>query len=860
MNAKRTIKKILALGAGVTMVGATIMGAMAYDLATYPAPFIKAGVFDGEIVLGSTAKMEDLIGAVDISTSLQALAVSKKPVDIPGVTGQVSLSGDSFRLESGSDKVGLREPIGDVVDTITSTDLKGLKSGHLSTSQGDTDYNQYIRLKDVGLQTMAVNYVADDENDIVADYLIVQPDDPFFQWEIQFPEGFESERVDTVGADNFNSLRDFEDRTLNIMGQDFTIVRSTVTAGGAFEVLLMGGSAPLTLKEGETKTITLNGVDHEVTLLFVSNPAGGGTVSAKFMVDSQQTRALESGDTETLSGGLQIGIRDILVNNQGGVASFFLGAHKVVMTDANATNGAGNFDGNIKVDQDSISDGQVEVLGSFTDGTSAFKISSIKYQLTMDAQATSTAYVPAGKGLRELMRRPQSLISDSFDMKYMGLEDVQTKDVAIKPMGDDRYRMTFTNIDGQTYTFPLLSNRDGVWKFGDNNDDLIFVEGTSATNYIISRNDYFVVSNDRGTDSDKSVSNVLRYRAYDKVTQTAEFTDLASDAVIKTVMTGTTTGVGDLIIGGHTFKVYADNVSLSEPLLAVDLNADLGWTDKIPVTTWGGAVVGLADATGGNASAGTAFVNESIKVLSKNFDSDPTGLGEQLIWTISQAASNQIDLSTGSSGYFGPLAVENASSEEWNKFELTDKDGNSDHKIGMTDWGIFVDHLQPTGSNDADTLTLSVPRTQRYAQVFLTMGATTSSAGGAVTADSVNPISVGLAVLDKDAAAIGTRNQIVVGGPCVNTVAAALMGTGTGDCTAGFTAGKALIKSFDNNGKIAILVAGYDAQDTQGASRALANYKDYAADFKGSEVEVVVPSLSAIKVQAVTPLAPTNTT
>ena len=72
MNAKRTMKKILALGAGVAMVGATIMGAMAtYDLATYPAPFITNGVFDGEIVLGSTAKVE-------------FKAVERRAVPIPG--------------------------------------------------------------------------------------------------------------------------------------------------------------------------------------------------------------------------------------------------------------------------------------------------------------------------------------------------------------------------------------------------------------------------------------------------------------------------------------------------------------------------------------------------------------------------------------------------------------------------------------------------------------------------------------------------------------------------------------------------------------------------------------------------------
>ena len=38
------------------------------------------------------------------------------------------------------------------------------------------------------------------------------------------------------------------------------------------------------------------------------------------------------------------------------------------------------------------------------------------------------------------------------------------------------------------------------------------------------------------------------------------------------------------------------------------------------------------------------------------------------------------------------------------------------------------------------------------------------------------------------------------------------------DCTTGFTAGTALIQSYEQSGKVAILVAGYEAQDTLGAA------------------------------------------
>ena len=49
MNLRKTVKKIAALGLGVSMVGATLLGAMATaDLANFPSMFINAdGKFDG---------------------------------------------------------------------------------------------------------------------------------------------------------------------------------------------------------------------------------------------------------------------------------------------------------------------------------------------------------------------------------------------------------------------------------------------------------------------------------------------------------------------------------------------------------------------------------------------------------------------------------------------------------------------------------------------------------------------------------------------------------------------------------------------------------------------------------------------
>ena len=164
----------------------------------------------------------------------------------------------------------------------------------------------------------------------------------------------------------------------------------------------------------------------------------------------------------------------------------------------------------------------------------------------------------------------------------------------------------------------------------------------------------------------------------------------------------------------------------------------------------------------------------SATVLAKNFDSSDGG-NEVLNWTITRATGNEVDMDVTSSGYVGPLR--NQSVADVKEFQFRELDGDDDHTVGMTDWGIYIDEEDPSGSgSDPNQLTLSIPSEQRYGQVFVTLGDVTAIEGSAGSMDKINPIAVGLAVLDKDAPAIGSENLIIVGGPCANTVAAAALG------------------------------------------------------------------------------------
>src|SRR3989338_1747135 len=132
MKISKTIKKIAALGTGLSMVGATMLSAMAAaDLATYPAPFVKDGVFDALIVVGESAATQDVLGAIDIATSLQYASKTTKTIS-SGTAATTSGTGDVKKIEQSTNKIEMNESISGISESVTKSDLKALADGKIT--------------------------------------------------------------------------------------------------------------------------------------------------------------------------------------------------------------------------------------------------------------------------------------------------------------------------------------------------------------------------------------------------------------------------------------------------------------------------------------------------------------------------------------------------------------------------------------------------------------------------------------------------------------------------------------------------------------------------------------------------------
>lgn len=84
---------------------------------------------------------------------------------------------------------------------------------------------------------------------------------------------------------------------------------------------------------------------------------------------------------------------------------------------------------------------------------------------------------------------------------------------------------------------------------------------------------------------------------------------------------------------------------------------------------------------------------------------------------------------------------------------------------------------------------------------------------------------------------IGSKNMILVGGPCANSATAKIMGYPS-NCAEGFEYGKAKIKLYEENGVYNLIVAGKSAIDTRRATSVLSDYSNPEYDFNGTEVIV----------------------
>ena len=700
MKLKRAIKKIAALGCGVAMVGSTIMGAMALDLADYPSPFISGGKFAGVMAVGDNAKAEDVIGVTDIATSLQYVTSGGDA----GTGISTSVVGEAYKIEKSADKFNIGDEIDNIKSKIDKDELPTiLADGELRNKEGkEFEYEQEITIADGHQLTHFADKDYKDEEPTIG--IKLDKSDIVLLYELDFKTNAES------SVDANDDMDDWEDREIQMLGETYDIIGSDNSTA---ELELMKGATKDTLEEGETKTYTIDGVEYEVNVPIITDT---GTQYVKFVVNGETTDALQDGETYKLSNGVQVGIREILPNEAGDVSqdmvTFYLGAKKVKLTNGQE----------LEMDEDDVDN--VDAYVNLTRAGVTADETALE-QIGIMWTADDDLFIAPGE---EVVMPGLEAIKFSMDSFYMGKEEV----VEIMPSGKDTIKLKAPLAEYDVDLDILFDvGNDGTWNVngGAANKELII--NNTANSFLVDTDtdEYFVVTRIDGEDAETHVLEVSRIDDTDGV----NVKDYAGNLVASKKSALDTFDVGDIELRIDAFDEGTNWVNftmISGNGVSNTIVTKEGLQIKLPYNMtnntgsyWVNASQGAGTALVG---AGAANAVPQVEIVIQGEDKDEN---------IAAGAQNVQIVASFTAANEATLSIPNANETGYNGGDVFEI-GNTDDYVGITNESVSIKVETDTGG-DQDSVKVTYPGEETYANIYIASQATVIESSGSAGGESV---------------------------------------------------------------------------------------------------------------------------
>jgi len=301
---KTATKRIVAIAASAALVSST---AFAGGLSNYPNNFVKNNTFNGQVIVGANAAAIDTTSAQSVIDNLKS--------DFSGAADKVVVTatkssgvGQSIKIDDSGKTFNYGEKFGDVKSSIfDNSDLKILADGSFNNGADNQDYTQVIKLNPNN--GYFEHSLRNNFESTISDHLyLTNADVANYTLEFKTPVNF-----GTGASADMN--KNFVGKTLNIMGQDFTVTN----VGSNFNSMeLIGGANQVTIGEGDAPTtVTVNGKSYEVSVVSVSS----GTPNKVLISVNGQTKSIDEFNTETISG-VTIGVTDAFPSSRNSVKGY----------------------------------------------------------------------------------------------------------------------------------------------------------------------------------------------------------------------------------------------------------------------------------------------------------------------------------------------------------------------------------------------------------------------------------------------------------------------------------------------------------------------------------------------------------
>ncbi|MFH1291180.1 MAG: hypothetical protein ABIH79_01330, partial [archaeon] len=732
--------------------------------ASYPMPFTS----NTAIVVGANAAPSDNIAASSIASNLDASSAGT------GAT-TVTTDGESYKVEKTSTKFHIGDNLNTIISTLDEDELPTLlaEGKYVDNDNEEFDYTQKIELNASVLSMFEDN-----------DYIDNEPTVGFRIASAQNVLNY------TITFSDTPTIDDLTTTNLPIMGKTYYVL-SNSTSGANLILTLLDSATDTILAEGESTTLNVEGTSYVASINYI------GSAEVKLTVNGETTNSLAEGETYKLSDGTYIGIKDIMYSSKDtGISKveFSVGSGKLKLTSGSE----------IQINDVAVSG----VSATLTNGTAPLNT----------ATATLTSIELAWAADDDLfITEDTEIIMPGFEVVKLSYGGVTypTEEVIEIVQGSDTYAVL--------NDFPLKSTTADIeFLYGNSTNGVGFIGiGKDANNRLITSNTttitfdkdtdaYFIVSYAATTEGESYLMRATNFVDDNTVNKTT--IQYLNDGVWtdkKTAGKDTDTfSMGSAELGIGRVDRLGKNVVITANDSATNfyhLYSKEGLRTYLPFETVNDtAVPGAINFTAGALST-TGHNNASFYLNFTEEDKDGNiGSGGNFAVVVGWDSSTVNEVEVSDLIGENVTAIEIQSTDVWRSFMYS---------------ALATEFLWDKPTSGQDSIKIVYHGSEVTADVYITSPEVTLIPGGA---------SVGvMTVKDTEVASVSGKNLVVVGGSAINAVAAELLGGAYSEAAftsaTGVAAGEFMIKSFSRAGKTALLVAGYNAADTEKAVTYLLN-------------------------------------
>jgi len=818
-------KKVSAIAASALMAGMTMGTAVA---ANYPAPFVVSGSADVAVAYGTGAGVSslDLVQAGNIQSNLQSFMSSTS-------TSTTVTGGDSKVLSTSARSLYYGDGINAPISSLTYTELGNVLADGDFVDLSGTSYG-YTQTVKVGPGSITYGTSGGDLDDpalyIDADS---STDGKLYNYTLSFTKNV-----------NVSDAVNVQGQKLKILGIDYVIGSSSTNS----TLYLYGSGETATVSGAEVKTVSIAGVSHTVELVSTSD-----STHATLKVDGVSKSVVE-GSNYAFAGDVNVYVKDVIHPAYAGdlrQAELILGANTLKLVNGQTVKKG--------ADETTIKGTKVTITAADLTGISGFTVQITAAKSQTDSIAVGESFTdPVFGGLKLTF----ASVSPALDSTARGKIEVRTNDADLGYVtftsaragssGEQKLQYVYDNNTATTAAQPLLAHTTqsstasgkGIIHVleGENarlNDWIVVNAGDAGT--ILEVTDMSVDTGTSGsitltdavTGESQKVTLTNNSEVYDKtgvnIFGGTGYTIRMNNAGTAVNMTWSTAGTTRTVFpriklanGGwmafltsSALVPNATNVILPDGLTTLATSGVQMNTTLANTLSNGGIVWGFNNLTSAtsqsftNITSGTTYCNFNdtngpalLYLEPKKWDDGSYG---NYICVPLKISSNEIAVDdpvlNGTNSEYATLSSDTYMKKAVDKF------------------GTLVTKEDRTNSNGIATL--AFPSSQMNAEVVFSAEGATVTGGSTSGASQLGDV----LVKDSEVSSVSSKNLIVVGGSCINSVAANVLGAAA--CSADFTtktgigSGQFLIQSLASpyaTNKVVLLVSGYEAADTVNAA------------------------------------------